>query len=62
MNRGVKKIMKLDFENKYKNVYFIGIGGVSMSGLAEILVQKGIKVSGSDMKKERPQLNLKTLA
>ena len=47
MNRGVKKIMKLDFENKYKNVYFIGIGGVSMSGLAEILVQKGIKVKRS---------------
>ncbi|MCI1958952.1 MAG: UDP-N-acetylmuramate--L-alanine ligase [Clostridia bacterium] len=41
--------MKLDF-NKYKNIYFIGIGGVSMSGLAEILYIKGLNVSGSDMK------------
>ncbi|ADL53481.1 UDP-N-acetylmuramate--L-alanine ligase [Clostridium cellulovorans] len=31
-------------------VHFIGIGGVSMSGLAEILLTKNIKVSGSDMK------------
>ena len=31
-------------------VHFIGIGGISMSGLAEILVDTGFKVSGSDMK------------
>jgi UDP-N-acetylmuramate--alanine ligase len=35
--------------NKPINVHFIGIGGISMSGLAEILHQKGFKVSGSDM-------------
>lgn len=33
-----------------KKVHFIGIGGVSMSGLAEILLLKGYNVSGSDMK------------
>ena len=33
-----------------KHVYFIGIGGISMSALARILVQKGINVSGSDIK------------
>ncbi|MDR1913411.1 MAG: UDP-N-acetylmuramate--L-alanine ligase [Clostridiales bacterium] len=33
-----------------KQVHFIGIGGVSMSGLAEILHTKGWVVSGSDMK------------
>ena len=27
----------------------IGIGGISMSGIAEILVNWGFKVSGSDM-------------
>lgn len=32
-----------------KYVHFIGIGGVSMSGLARILLNKGISVSGSDM-------------
>lgn len=35
---------------KVKNVHFIGIGGISMSGLAEILLSLGFNVSGSDMK------------
>ena len=30
-------------------VHFIGIGGISMSGLAEVLLNKGFTVSGSDM-------------
>lgn len=34
---------------KYKHVHFIGIGGVSMSGLATILQTNGYSVSGSDM-------------
>ena len=33
-----------------RHVHFIGIGGISMSGLAEILLSKGYKVSGSDLK------------
>ncbi len=33
---------------EYKHVYFMGIGGVSMSGLAMILMDKGHKISGSD--------------
>ncbi|MFW6389770.1 MAG: UDP-N-acetylmuramate--L-alanine ligase [Halanaerobiales bacterium] len=33
-----------------KNIHFIGIGGISMSGIAEILIKKGYKISGSDMK------------
>lgn len=33
-----------------KKVHFIGIGGISMSGLAEILQNDGYLVSGSDMK------------
>ena len=32
------------------HVHFIGIGGISMSGLAEILLEKGFTVSGSDSK------------
>ncbi len=32
-----------------KSVHLIGIGGVSMSGIASILINKGIKVSGSDL-------------
>ena len=47
---GALNIMKLDLKNGCKNIYFIGIGGVSMSGLAQILNKEGIHVSGSDMK------------
>lgn len=36
--------------HKYSHVHFIGIGGISMSGLAEILLNKGYKVSGTDTK------------
>ena len=32
------------------NVHFIGIGGISMSGLAEVLLKEGFAVSGSDAK------------
>lgn len=31
-----------------KRVHFIGIGGISMSGIAELLISKGYEVSGSD--------------
>ena len=37
----------IDYDNPVK-VHFIGIGGISMSGLAEILLDRGFKVSGSD--------------
>ncbi len=36
--------------NSDMHVYFIGIGGISMSGLASILLADGFKVSGSDSK------------
>lgn len=43
--------MSFDFlRDKNKKIHFIGIGGISMSGLAEILLKNGYKVSGSDMK------------
>ncbi len=41
---------KIDF-TKPIHVYFIGIGGISMSGLAEILLSEGFTVSGSDRQK-----------
>ena len=40
---------QVDF-NKPCKVFFIGIGGISMSGLAEILLMRGFSVCGSDMK------------
>jgi len=39
----------IDF-SRPSHVYFMGIGGISMSGLAHILIEKGFKVSGSDSK------------
>lgn len=36
--------------HKYEQIHFIGIGGISMSSLAEILLSKGFKVSGTDSK------------
>ncbi|MCR4903093.1 MAG: UDP-N-acetylmuramate--L-alanine ligase [Butyrivibrio sp.] len=36
--------------DKPAHIYFIGIGGISMSGLAHILEDKGFKISGSDSK------------
>lgn len=36
--------------NQPIHVHFIGIGGISMSGLAEILLQAGFTISGSDSK------------
>ncbi len=38
---------KIDFQSPI-HVHFIGIGGISMSGLAAILLDRNFKVSGSD--------------
>ena len=40
---------QIDF-HKPLHIHFIGIGGISMSGLAEILLGEDFKVSGSDSK------------
>ncbi len=42
--------MFFDNISKGQHVHMIGIGGISMSGLAEILLKWGYKVSGSDIK------------
>ena len=39
----------IDNLKKYKNIHMIGIGGVSMSGIAVILKNWGFTVTGSDM-------------
>ncbi|MBS6396958.1 MAG: UDP-N-acetylmuramate--L-alanine ligase [Clostridiales bacterium] len=38
---------QIDFHSPVR-IHFIGIGGISMSGLAEILLKEGFSVSGSD--------------
>jgi UDP-N-acetylmuramate--alanine ligase len=41
-------LANIDELKKYKNIHMIGIGGVSMSGIAEILKNWGFIVTGSD--------------
>lgn len=40
---------QIDFK-KPMAIHFIGIGGISMSGLAEVLLEEGFTISGSDAK------------
>jgi UDP-N-acetylmuramate--alanine ligase len=35
---------------KIQHIHFVGIGGIGMSGIAEVLLNLGYKVSGSDLK------------
>ena len=44
-----------------RHIHFIGIGGIGMSGIAQILIKKGYIVSGSDLKKSNLTENLETL-
>src|ERR1700730_6183285 len=39
----------MNLEN-IKNIHFVGIGGIGMSGVAEILADRGVVVSGCDLK------------
>ncbi|MBM3116517.1 UDP-N-acetylmuramate--L-alanine ligase [Jeongeupia naejangsanensis] len=36
-------------KHKVKRIHFVGIGGVGMSGIAEVLANQGFAVSGSDL-------------
>ena len=40
---------QIDF-NRPIHIHFIGIGGISMSGLASILLDRHFQISGSDAK------------
>jgi len=37
--------------DQIKNIHFVGIGGIGMSGIAEILRNRGLTVSGCDLKR-----------
>ena len=36
---------------KIQQIHFVGVGGIGMSGIAELLLNLGYKVSGSDIKR-----------
>jgi UDP-N-acetylmuramate--alanine ligase len=37
--------------HKIEKIHFIGIGGIGMSGIAEVLITLGFKIAGSDLRK-----------
>jgi len=47
--------------NNKKTYHFIGVGGIGMSGLAELLVRQGVSVSGSDLAEGDITRRLQTL-
>ena len=44
-----------------RNIHFVGIGGSGMSGIAEVLINLGHNVSGSDLKKTEVTEHLKAI-
>ena len=46
---------------KLQRIHFVGIGGIGMSGIAEVLLNLGYRVSGSDLKKSAVTDRLQTL-
>ena len=46
---------------KIQRIHFVGIGGIGMSGIAEVLLNLGYKVSGSDLKTSAVTERLATL-
>lgn len=46
---------------RIKRVHFVGIGGAGMSGIAEVLVNQGFVVSGSDLQESRTTRRLEQL-
>lgn len=53
--------MKAMFRGRMPRLHFIGIGGIGMSGIAEILLRHGYVVSGSDLSTSEVTQRLETL-
>ena len=45
----------------FQHIHFIGIGGIGMSGIAEVLANLGFRVTGSDQKKSEVTARLEAL-
>src|SRR5512143_2277540 len=48
-------------KGKTKRGHFVGIGGIGMSGIAEVLLNLGYRVSGSDLRESEVTQRLQTL-
>ena len=48
-------------QRKIKCIHFVGIGGIGMSGIAEVLLNLGYKISGSDAQQSDTTMRLQNL-
>ena len=46
---------------RYQHMHFVGIGGIGMSGIAEVLLNLGYRVSGSDLRRSSITNRLESL-
>ncbi|MFL5300103.1 MAG: Mur ligase domain-containing protein, partial [Anaeromyxobacteraceae bacterium] len=49
------------FRSRQPKIHFVGIGGIGMSGIAEVLLNLGYRVSGSDLKESEATRRLASL-
>src|SRR5512137_1037933 len=49
------------FRSRPAQIHFVGIGGIGMSGIAEVLLNLGYAVSGSDLKESETTRRLASL-
>lgn len=59
--RTPKHLLDLYGIKRIKRIHFIGIGGAGMSGIAEVLLNLGFTISGSDVKKNEMTQRLSTM-
>ncbi len=49
------------FRGKIRHIHFIGIGGSGMNGIAQVLLNQGFTITGSDLKESQTIENLKNM-
>jgi UDP-N-acetylmuramate--alanine ligase len=49
------------FRGRVRSIHFVGIGGIGMSGIAEVLLAHGFEVSGSDLRESDAAARLRSL-
>lgn len=56
-----KKIFHSPKMGRIKRIHFVGIGGAGMCGIAEVLLNEGYQISGSDLSENKVVLRLRKL-
>jgi len=46
---------------RFRTIHFVGIGGIGMSGIAEVLHKLGYEITGSDLKESETIMRLRVL-